>query len=186
LINALVNRKKLVRASSWPGRTQEINFFTLSDTIIFVDLPGYGYTRAPKGVSHNWQKGVHHYLKGSKNLTRVFLLLDSRRGARKSDMEMMAMLAELCISFQLVLTKSDKISATEQTELLDDLMMLIAKDFSTACPEIIATSTRGLRGIDQLRRGILPFIRRETFPDRLHKAFDNIRVYNPVSSTRII
>ena len=108
LINALTGRKALARASNTPGRTQEINFFTLGAAHYLVDLPGYGFAKAPKPVVERWQALLRGYLEGRQTLRRAFLLIDARHGVKPVDAEIMGLLDRAAVTFQVVLTKADK------------------------------------------------------------------------------
>ncbi|MDD9923081.1 MAG: ribosome biogenesis GTP-binding protein YihA/YsxC, partial [Boseongicola sp.] len=107
LINALTGRKSLARSSNTPGRTQEINFFTLGDENYLVDLPGYGFANAPVAVVEKWQRLLKNYLAGRANLRRAFVLIDSRHGVKKVDEEILSLLDSSAVTFQVVLTKAD-------------------------------------------------------------------------------
>ena len=108
LINALTGRKSLARTSNTPGRTQEINFFTLNESHYLVDVPGYGFANAPLPVVKKWQTLLKAYLSGRASLRRVFLLIDSRHGVKSVDEEIMELLGRSAVTFQVVLTKADK------------------------------------------------------------------------------
>lgn len=110
LINALTGRKGLAKTSNTPGRTQQLNYFNLADKLFLVDLPGYGFAKAPENLVKQWQKMIFAYLQGRVNLKRVFLLIDSRHGIKKVDREIMEMLDKAAVTYQIILTKSDKIS----------------------------------------------------------------------------
>ena len=110
LLNALFGQKKLAKTSSTPGRTQQLNYFNLDDKIYLVDLPGYGFAKAPKDIVKNWQQLINAYLVGRATLRRVFLLIDSRHGIKKIDEEIMDMLDKAAVTYQIVLTKADKVS----------------------------------------------------------------------------
>ena len=150
LINALTGRKGLARASNTPGRTQEINFFTLTDDLYLVDLPGYGFANAPVKVVEKWQRLLKAYLTGRQTLRRAFVLVDSRHGVKPPDAEIMAMLDKAAVTFQVVMTKSDKMKAPE----LDKIMTAVRADLAkhpAAFPEIIMTSSEKGTGIETLR-----------------------------------
>jgi GTP-binding protein len=144
LVNALTGRKTLARTSNTPGRTQTINFFSLDGAqgpaLMLVDLPGYGYARAPKTDIAVWTDLVNAYLKGRPNLRRVCLLVDSRLGLKDPDREVMAMLDTAAVSYQVVLTKTDKPKAGELVKCEAKVIGEISKRVA-AHPEIIATST---------------------------------------------
>lgn len=150
LINALTGRTSLARTSNTPGRTQEINYFTLSNTHYLVDVPGYGFANAPLPIVRQWQALLKNYLLGRASLRRVFLLIDARHGPKAVDEEIMALLGISAVSFQIVFTKTDKV----KTEALND-MIAKAKPIITkhpaAFPEYILTSSNKNKGITTLR-----------------------------------
>lgn len=151
LINALTGRKGLARTSSTPGRTQMLNFFIAPDTpLTIVDMPGYGYAQAPKELVEAWTQLVFSYLRGRPNLRRVILLIDSRHGIKKNDLEAMDLLDKAAVVYQVVLTKSDKIKPTQLARLISDTQALLAKRIA-AHPLIVATSSEKNLGIDELR-----------------------------------
>lgn len=150
LINALTGRKALARASNTPGRTQEINFFTLMEELYLVDLPGYGYAEAPVNIVEKWQRLLKAYLSGRATLRRVFLLVDARHGPKDVDEEIMSLLDSSAVTFQVVLTKVDKLKKSEQDKSLDKLRACLAKH-PAAYPEIIMTSSAKEQGLDVLR-----------------------------------
>ena len=113
LINAITNRKGLARASNTPGRTQELNFFSLAEKLHLVDLPGYGFAEAPKKKVEIWNALIRDYMQGRRQLRRVFVLIDSRHGVKKLDKEIFAMLDKAGVNYQIVLTKTDKIPQAE-------------------------------------------------------------------------
>ena len=113
LINGLVNRHGLARASNEPGRTREVNFFLLDDRLRLVDLPGYGWAKVSRGVAKKFQDLGRAYLRGRPNLRRVYLLIDSRHGLKPADAEAMDALDQAAVSYQIVLTKADKLKAAE-------------------------------------------------------------------------
>jgi len=150
LINALTGRKGLARASNTPGRTQEINFFTLADSHYLVDLPGYGYANAPVAVVEKWQKLLKQYLSGRANLRRAFVLIDARHGIKAVDSEILKLLDSSAVTFQCVLTKVDKVRAGEKGKILDQVRAQLARH-PAAYPEIIQTSSEKGEGIATLR-----------------------------------
>jgi len=153
LINALTGRKGLARASNTPGRTQEINFFTLADSHYLVDLPGYGYAEAPVHVVSQWQALLKAYLKGRANLRRAFVLIDARHGVKPVDEEIMALLDVAAVPFQAVLTKSDKVRGRDRDASLARTRTALVKH-PAAFPEIIETSSEAGLGIPTLRATI--------------------------------
>ena len=150
LINAITGRKALARASNTPGRTQEINFFTLGDSHYLVDLPGYGYANAPLPVVEKWQALLKSYLAGRQNLRRAFVLIDARHGIKAVDEEIMALLDSAAVTFQCVLTKSDKIKPHALEAVLDQVRGKLAPH-PAAFPELIVTSSEKGDGITTLR-----------------------------------
>lgn len=150
LINALTNRKGLARASNTPGRTQEINFFAVGEKHYVVDLPGYGYANAPLAIVERWQKLLRSYLAGRQTLRRAFVLIDARHGAKAVDEDIMALLDRAAVTFQCVLTKVDKISATELETALTITRAALAKH-PAAYPEIVLTSSDKGDGMETLR-----------------------------------
>ncbi len=149
LINALTGRKGLARASNTPGRTQEINFFTAGD-IYVVDLPGYGYANAPVAVVEKWQRLLKQYLQGRQTLRRVFVLIDARHGAKAVDEEIMSLLDSAAVTFQVVMTKTDKLKGKALDESLAKTRAALAKH-PAAFPELILTSSEKGDGIKTLR-----------------------------------
>ncbi|MGH6826062.1 ribosome biogenesis GTP-binding protein YihA/YsxC [Methyloceanibacter sp.] len=152
LINALAGQKSLARVSVTPGRTRELNFFTLGKDGAFylVDMPGYGYARAPKAEVKGWTRLIQDYLKGRRELKRVFLLIDARHGLKDSDREIMTLMDEAAVSYQGVLTKADKPKAAELAAIEAKVSAEIAKR-PAAYPQLIATSARTGAGLPQLR-----------------------------------
>ena len=149
LINALTDTKGLARASNTPGRTQEINYFTLED-LYLVDLPGYGFANAPVKVVAQWQALMKSYLSGRATLRRAFLLIDHRHGPKPVDEEIMSLLDRAAVPFQAVLTKADKVKAAERDRTQAALREALARH-PAAFPEIIVTSSEKGTGIDILR-----------------------------------
>ena len=151
LINALTGRSGLARASNTPGRTRQINFFRLANALMLVDLPGYGYARAPKREVAAWTRLVGDYLRGRPPLRRLMLLIDARHGLKDSDRELMAMLDAAAVSYQGVLTKIDKADDLEavRAEVAAELAKHVA-----AHPELLATSAVTGAGIDDMRDAI--------------------------------
>ena len=156
LINALTARRNLARASNTPGRTQEINFFTVAD-LYLVDLPGYGFANAPVQVVKGWQRLMKAYLGGRANLRRAFLLIDHRHGPKPVDQEIMALLDSAAVPFQAVLTKADKVKAADRERTLQALRETLAKH-PAAFPEVIVTSSEKGDGIDALRAVIATLV----------------------------
>lgn len=151
LINALTGRKGLARASNTPGRTQEINFFTLGgDSHYLIDLPGYGFANAPLAVVEKWQRLLKSYLAGRPNLRRAFVLIDARHGVKSVDEEIMSLLDSAAVTFQCVLTKADKVKEKDRDSMLAQVRGALAKH-PAAFPEIVLTSSEKGDGISVLR-----------------------------------
>lgn len=153
LINALTGQSGLARASNTPGRTRELNFFTASNRLYIVDLPGYGYARAPKTEIARWTKLTRRYLRGRASLRRVFLLIDARHGLKPNDEDLMAMLDDAAASYQIVLTKSDKIKPGQLAKITEATQIAIARR-PAAFPSIIATSSVKKDGLAELKTEI--------------------------------
>ncbi|MGV8989110.1 MAG: ribosome biogenesis GTP-binding protein YihA/YsxC [Cypionkella sp.] len=150
LINALTGRKNIARASNTPGRTQEINFFTLGDQRYLVDLPGYGYAEAPMAVVAKWQALLKQYLAGRQTLRRVFVLIDTRHGAKAVDEEILTLLDRSAVTFQVVMTKADKVNKETRDANIAQVQDALKKH-PAAFPEIIVTSSEKGEGIETLR-----------------------------------
>ena len=150
LINALTGRVKLARASNTPGRTQEINFFTTTGGPYLVDLPGYGYANAPVKIVEKWQRLLKNYLSGRQNLRRAFVLIDSRHGVKKVDEEIMSLLDKSAVTFQVVMTKADKVKENDRAMMLEQVRKALSKH-PAAYPELVLTSSEKGDGIETLR-----------------------------------
>jgi GTP-binding protein len=150
LINGLVGHKKLARASNEPGRTREINFFVLADKIRLVDLPGYGFARVSRSAANKFQDLGRQYLRGRPNLKRVYLLIDARHGLKDVDKEALDALDVSAVSYQIVLTKADKIKPAEAADLVLKTQAQIIKR-PAAFPRVIATSSEKGTGLPELR-----------------------------------
>lgn len=150
LINALTGRKTLARTSNTPGRTQEINFFALGETHYLVDLPGYGFAKAPMAVVAQWQALLRAYLAGRATLRRAFVLVDMRHGIKDLDHEIMSLLDRAAVTFQLVLTKADKIGAAAQERTLAQVRGALSRH-PAAFPQLLITSSEKREGLDTLR-----------------------------------
>ena len=156
LLNALTNRNNLARTSNTPGRTQELNFFDVGDPLRFrlVDMPGYGYAKAPKDVVRKWKFLVNDYLRGRAALKRALVLIDSRHGIKDVDTDMLDMLDGAAVSYRIILTKADKIKASELAAVTEQTAQAIRKR-PAAHPDIIATSSEKGMGIPELRAAVL-------------------------------
>lgn len=153
LINALTNHKDLARTSNTPGRTQQVNFFNLGDKMMISDLPGYGYARAPRDVVNQWTELIGDYLQGRPQLRRACLLIDARHGVKDSDREVMTLLDKSAVSYQVVLTKCDKIKAGALEKLTEQVNEEL-KTHVAAHPNLIATSSAKGLGIETLRAAL--------------------------------
>ena len=153
LINALVGHKKLARASNEPGRTREVNFFVLDDVIRLVDLPGYGWARASKVTTKKFQNLGRDYLRGRVNLKRAYLLIDARHGLKDVDKEPMDAFDKAAVSYQIILTKADKMKPAEVAALVAKTQAAIIKR-PAAFPRVLATSSEKGTGIPELRAEI--------------------------------
>jgi GTP-binding protein len=156
LLNRLANRNGLARTSNTPGRTQELNFFEVGEPLRFrlVDMPGYGFAKAPPEVVRKWRHLINDYLRGRAVLKRALVLVDSRHGLKDIDREVMKMLDEAAVNYHLVLTKADKIKATELIAV-EERTAAEARAHSAAHPEIIVTSSETGLGIERLRRAVI-------------------------------
>ncbi len=155
LINALTGRKTLARVSVTPGRTRELNFFTLGHDaeLYLVDMPGYGYAKAPKTAVRGWTRLIGDYLKGRRELKRVFLLIDARHGIKANDRETMKLMDVSAVSYQAVLTKADKPKQSELDAVIAKVGEELAKH-PAAYPQILATSARTGMGVPDLRAAV--------------------------------
>ena len=156
LLNALTGRKAIARASVTPGRTQELNFFEVGDPTLFrlVDMPGYGFAKAPVAVVERWKKLVKSYLRGRAVLARNLVLVDSRHGLKDVDREMMTMLDEAAVGYRIVLTKTDKIKASA-LERVANQVADEARKHVAAFPELHLTSSEKGMGIEALRAAVV-------------------------------
>jgi GTP-binding protein len=162
LINALVGQKGLARTSNTPGRTQELNYFVPDGysgqegdlpPMALVDMPGYGYAQAPKEMVDNWTKLVFDYLRGRATLKRVYVLIDSRHGLKKNDDDVLDLLDKAAVSYQIVLTKTDKIKEPAVPKLIEETLEKIRKR-PAAYPFVLSTSSEKGKGLDELRAAI--------------------------------
>ncbi len=153
LLNAVTGRRKLAFTSAEPGRTRELNFFDASGEAVLVDLPGYGYARAPKEIVKRWTALTRDYLRGRSGLKRVFVLIDSRHGVKDADEGIMSVLDEAAVSYQAVLTKSDKLKAGEGEKRRAETAEKLLKR-PAAHPVVHLTSSSKGHGLDQLRAEI--------------------------------
>ena len=150
LINALTGRKSLARASNTPGRTQEINFFTLADSHYLVDLPGYGFANAPVAIVEKWQRLLKAYLVGRASLRRAFVLIDTRHGVKSVDSAILSLLDKSAVPFQVVMTKADKVKEKDREKVLNQVRSALSQH-PAAYPELVLTSSEKKQGIGTLR-----------------------------------
>ena len=153
LINALTGRNALAHTSNTPGRTRQVNFFDLGRRLMLADLPGYGYARAPKTEIAEWTALIEDYLRGRAGLRRVCLLIDARHGLKETDRQVMALLDQAAVTFQVVLTKCDKVKAGPLQDRIKETLGELS-GHTAAYPEIAATSARKGDGIAELRSGL--------------------------------
>ncbi len=163
LINALVNQKGLARTSNTPGRTQELNYFVPEGyrgegddlpPVAIVDMPGYGFAKAPKAIVEKWTRLIFSYLRGRSTLRRVFILIDARHGIKKIDLDLFKMLDTAAVTYQIVLTKSDKIKPPALARLIEATRSQIISR-PAAYPDILATSSQKHEGLDELKAQIV-------------------------------
>lgn len=156
LLNALTGRKSIARASVTPGRTQELNFFEVGDPLVLrlVDMPGYGFAKAPVRVVEEWRRLVRDFLRGRHVLKRTLLLIDARHGIKPVDAEMMKLLDESAVGYRVVLTKSDKVKASELAETVTRTEAE-ARKHPAAYPQLHVTSAETKLGIEELRTAVM-------------------------------
>lgn len=152
LLNALVNNNSLARTSGTPGATRQLNFFNLNEVLHLVDVPGYGYAKAGKKEVKGWQNLLFDYLRGRKQLARAFVLIDARHGIKDADNEMLESLDDAAVSYQLVLTKADKV---EDLEEIRRKVLVVAAKHPAAHPGILTTSAHDKQGIDALQDAVI-------------------------------
>lgn len=157
IINAITKQNGLAKTSNTPGRTQQINYFNLDEKIYLVDLPGYGFAKAPPNVVKEWQKLIFSYLQGRPNLKRVFLLVDSRHGVKKIDNEIMEMLDKAAVNYQIVLTKTDKIGNKDLEKVFAETKKEIKKHAAAYTKPLLTSSEKNI-GINELQAEIVSLI----------------------------
>ena len=156
LLNRLANRSGLARTSNTPGRTQELNIFEVGEPVVLrlVDMPGYGFAKAPKDLARKWRYLINDYLRGRVVLKRTLLLIDSRHGLKDVDRDVMKMLDEAAVGYRLVLTKADKIKTTELAEV-EARTAEEARRHPAAYPEVLSTSSETGLGMEKLREAVI-------------------------------
>ena len=152
LLNALVGQNHLARISGTPGATRQLNFFNLNDTLHLVDVPGYGYAKAAKKDVKQWQDLLFEYLRGRRQLTRAFVLIDSRHGVKEADDDMLKRLDDAAVSYQFVLTKIDK---ADDLDAVMERTLAVARKHPAAHPGLVATSSEKKLGIDALQDAVI-------------------------------
>ncbi len=157
LINALVGQKALCRTSQNPGATKQLNFFLLDETLMLVDMPGYGFAKVSKSIKRDWDHLIRGYLVGRPNLKRTYVLIDARRGVMKVDEEFMEMLDSSAVNFQIVFTKTDSVTDAAIPHLIADAKAVGAKHVA-AHPEVLATSAESKKGIVELQEELMTFL----------------------------
>tara|TARA_B100000686_G_scaffold101382_1_gene108592 strand:- start:37178 stop:37804 length:627 start_codon:yes stop_codon:yes gene_type:complete len=156
LINAICNKRALARTSNTPGRTQLIHFYNVKNKLFLSDLPGYGYAKAPKSKIENWTKLIEKYFISRPTLIRAFILIDSRRGIKNNDHELMKLLNIIGVNFQCILTKSDKVTKSYLKNVYNESKLNIEK-YAASYPEIIVTSSKNNIGIDKIHSYLISF-----------------------------
>jgi GTP-binding protein len=169
LINALTGRRSLARTSNTPGRTQELIFFRAAGPLVLVDLPGYGYAAAAKSKVTAWTRLIHDYLQGRAVLGRVYVLIDARHGLKSADDAILDALGKAAVSHQIVLTKSDQVSAADLAACVETTMVALKKR-PAAYPGTIATSSRTGAGIPQLRAAIARLLDERVRPSKTSRS----------------
>lgn len=157
LINALTGVHDFARTSNTPGRTRELNFFNIANTLHLIDMPGYGYAEAPKKEVKKWQSLLKAYLRGRRRLLRCFVLIDARHGINDTDRPILALLDEAAVSFHLVLTKTDKVRSAELEQVAASVAMA-AREHPAAIPAVVATSAQTGQGLPELRAEIAALV----------------------------
>jgi GTP-binding protein len=165
LINALTGRRALARISHTPGRTQELIFFTGPSSLTLVDMPGYGYAAAAKFKVKAWTALIHEFLKGRRNLARVYLLIDARHDLKGADENVLESLDQAAVNYQLVLTKADQVKDADHAPLIAATKRTIAKH-PAAYPECLLTSARTGAGVPELRSAIARLLAERASPAR--------------------
>jgi GTP-binding protein len=162
LINALVGQKALARTSNTPGRTQQLNVFTTDAPLTIVDMPGYGYAKAPLPTVEAWNRLIKRYLQGRPNLARVFVLVDSRHGLKDNDKEIFDLLDKSAVSYQIILTKTDKLKPGQIEKVRDNVLNGLLKR-PAAHPEVLITSSVEQSGLSQVRAAVAELLEQQGF-----------------------
>lgn len=158
LINALCGRRDLARTSNTPGRTQQLNFFNIKDRLVFCDQPGYGYAKAPVSEVRKWQDVIFSYLRGRPQLRRAFVLIDGRHGIKNTDRPIMEMMDKAAMSYQIIVTKADKVKKTDLEKTMKAIETELVKH-PAAHPQVLLTSSEKGQGIAEVRATIGRLVR---------------------------
>ena len=150
LVNALTGRKTLARTSNTPGRTQQLNFFDLGGRLMMVDLPGYGYARAPRDTVDQWTALIYNYLRGRVGLRLVCLLIDARHGLKKADDDILNLLDKSAVAYQVILTKTDKVKAGALPDVVEKVEAALRKHPAAALSVMTTSAHKGV-GVPELR-----------------------------------
>ena len=156
LLNAITNRRALARTSNTPGRTQQVNYFSVGNGLYIVDLPGYGYAKAPLGEVEKWKSLVFSYMRGRRNLKRIFLLIDIRHGIKSTDIDTMNLLDKAAVNYQIIFTKCDKLKNHEMENLVIDYVKCLDSQIAIY-PEVIISSAHKREGIPIIKSEIEKF-----------------------------
>ncbi len=154
LVNALTGRTTLAKTSNTPGRTQQLNFFSLGGHLYLVDMPGYGYAKVSKEQRQDWDTLIFEYLRGRPNLRAVLILIDSRHGLKESDVHLMKLLDKAAVNYRIVLTKTDKTGVKSLQDMRGKIETVLTKH-PAAHPVVLATSSESGTGLEALRAAII-------------------------------
>lgn len=154
LVNALTSRNTLAKTSNTPGRTQQLNFFSLGGHLYLVDMPGYGYAKVSKEQRQDWDTLIFEYLRGRPNLRAVLILIDSRHGLKESDIHLMKLLDKAAVNYRIVLTKADKTGAKSLGDMRGKIETVLTKH-PAAHPLVLASSSESGAGLEELRAAII-------------------------------
>ena len=158
LINAILGRHGVARTSNTPGRTQQLNFFNIKDRLVFCDQPGYGYAKAPVSEVRKWQDVIFSYLRGRPQLRRAFVLIDGRHGIKNTDRPIMEMMDKAAMSYQIIVTKADKVKKTDLEKTMKAIETELVKH-PAAHPQVLLTSSEKGQGIAEVRATIGRLVR---------------------------
>lgn len=154
LINGLFESKSVAKTSNTPGRTQQLNYFNVNSAFLLVDMPGYGFAKVPKHIADDWKRLIKDYIVSRSNLKRIYILVDARHGLKNNDLDFMSTLNEIGLSYQIILTKTDKINKDALSLLVENINEIIKKH-GAAYPFVLMTSSKKRFGIDSVRAEIV-------------------------------